>query len=211
MLTAVCILWLAPLSSPDDVDRHIERGKAALENLEYQTAADELMIAASDKGATKAQRFEANLYAGMANVVIGHDVQARLNFLHVLQREPDHQLPPDTPPKILSFFELVRDEVKFTTGAAHPPDPVAPAKTPAGGVPWMLWAGGGALVLGALAATAVLGQALLVEQLLSTPSSPGDVRAGLVLWGRANTVAGPVVVVVSLAAGAGLLVWGLVE
>jgi len=164
---ALPVALSATATRPLSVEEHIRRGQAALADLEYEIAADELMIAASDPAASDEQRLRANLQAGIANRVLGRDVEARLNFHYVLSRQPAAQLPPDTAPKIRSFFELVRQEIldgrssalAAASAPAVPPQPAdrsAAPETRAGSMAWLLGTGGGAtlLVLGA-AATAI--------------------------------------------------------
>lgn len=84
-----------------------------MDALEYETAAEELTIAAIDAGASDDERVEANLYAGMAHRILNRDVDAKLNFVYVLKHRPKTQLPAGTSPKIRNFFELVRQEVEL--------------------------------------------------------------------------------------------------
>ena len=99
----------------------IARGRAAMENLEFETAAEELTIAAIDSGASDDERIEANLYAGIANRILGNDVEAKLNFVYVLKNQPNVQLPDSTTPKVRNFFELIRQEVELTRVRAPAP------------------------------------------------------------------------------------------
>ena len=92
-----------------------------MENLEFETAAEELTIAAIDSGASDDERIEANLYAGIANRILGNDVEAKLNFVYVLKNQPNVQLPDSTTPKVRNFFELIRQEVELTRVRAPAP------------------------------------------------------------------------------------------
>jgi hypothetical protein len=197
------------------VQSRIARGEAALDDLEYEQAADELMLAASDPRATPDQRLKANLLAGVANRIIGRDVEARLNFRHVLQRQPDLRLAEDMPPKVTSFFELVRQEVAAER-AAKAPDPRASASPPgtnAAGdaaaqvddvAPGPPVAGlavlgvGGALLLGGA------GAAIASEAVLSEPTLPPDEKEQWLLIGRVGLGAAAAGVVAAAVGGAGL-------
>lgn len=82
-------------------------------DLEYEAAAEDLMRAAAAADATDEQRLQAHLLAGIANRILGRDVDARLNFRSVLLAAPQTRLPEGTSPKVLSFFETVRQEVEL--------------------------------------------------------------------------------------------------
>lgn len=109
----------------------LARGEAALADLEYEAAAEDLMRAASAADATPELRVQAHLKAGIANRILGRDVDARLNFRSVLLAAPDTRLPEGTPPKVLSFFESVRQEVELERAA--PRASSTPAPDPASG------------------------------------------------------------------------------
>jgi hypothetical protein len=152
---ASVILALAlACQTPPTAEERLARGKALLADLEYEQAATELMLAADDESAPEALRLDAHLHAGMAYVVLERRTEARLSFLYVLRRDPDAALPPDTPPKISSFFQLCRDEVLAMQTAA----PAAPASASAqpeaeAGAAWLplalVGAGAGGVALGA--------------------------------------------------------------
>jgi hypothetical protein len=170
MLAAV--LFALALANPQVAER-ISRARAALDALEYEQAATELMLVVGDSEATEEQRFEANVLAGSANRVLGRDMEARLNFRYVLLRDRAFQLPPDTPPKVSSFFELVRGEVEgerpsSEAGTAAASEPSALVVTEAPGPPMLplalLGAGGALVVLGA-------GAALMAEVALAEPTA----------------------------------------
>ncbi len=99
----------APPSS--GLDAALDEARAACRALDYDICAERALDVVADKRATDAQRFVAHGLAGEANRVMGKDVEARLSFRWILMRDPDAQLPPDTSPKIMTFFELVRGEV----------------------------------------------------------------------------------------------------
>lgn len=128
---------LIAADAPTPAER-IASGIAAFDALEYEAAAVELSLAADDARATEDERVRAQLYAGMCNRVLGRDTDARLNFIYVLKRAPHTELPPDVPPKIRSFFALVREELGISStataspGAGATPAPVdAPPPPPA--------------------------------------------------------------------------------
>lgn len=148
----------------------IERGKVALDQLEYESAAEEMTIVAVSKDATLEEQVEANLYAGIAHRVLGRDVDAKLNFVFVLTHAPETKLPANTTPKIQNFYDLIRLEVERTrrvekqvdspapTASSTLPDETASATTTAESKP----AGAASPVLISLAIAGAGGVAALV-------------------------------------------------
>jgi hypothetical protein len=120
------LLCSALLSASPSATELLSRGDALLADLEYEEAAEELMRAASAPDATEDQRMEAHLKAGIAHRIVGRDVEARLNFRTVLLARPDTRLPPGTSPKVLTFFESVREEVVLERQGAPKAAPPAP-------------------------------------------------------------------------------------
>jgi hypothetical protein len=193
------------------------RGEQALADLEYDLAAEELMRAATAPDATDAQRLRAHLLAGTANRVAGKDVDAQINFRYVLSRAPETQLPANSPPKVLSFFEAVRQDLLAQNEAARqaaaqqalqahgeperrdggaPADDVSPA--PPSGFP-LAW-----VVAGSGAALAVIAGGTLgaVEIYLADASAPGDARGTAQMIGMGAT--GVLAVGTVAAAGGGI-------
>lgn len=125
--TLVGVPAMAFAANEVSVGERIARGKAAMDALEYETAAEELTIAAIDENANEEERIEANLYAGMAHRILNRDVDAKLNFVYVLKHRPQTRLPAGTSPKIRNFFELIRQEVELTR--PRPDDRPAKATT----------------------------------------------------------------------------------
>lgn len=170
-----CLLALSlPILAPPTPAERLAKGKALLAELEYEDAATELMLLANDASAPQDVRLQAHLLAGTAFVVLDRPTEARLAFQYVLRREPDTTLPPDTAFKIVSFFELCRDEVESMNRlAARPAEPAhaaAPPPTPpaaepgdeaatTAAPPWLPYAvaGSGAALLAAGVALALVG------------------------------------------------------
>lgn len=108
----LALLFALTLQTGDSTAAELlARGEKLLAELEYDAAAAELMRAAAAPDANEAERLKAHLLAGIANRVAGRDTEARLNFRNVLLAAPDTHLPEATSPKVLSFFEAVRQEV----------------------------------------------------------------------------------------------------
>lgn len=111
-MPAIAFLVLsAALLAPDPAAQaQLERGHAAVRELEYEAAAEEFMGVATSTNASDEQKLEANLHAGIAHRILGNNVEAKLHFMYVLTRVPDTPLPQGQPPKVTGFYELIRDE-----------------------------------------------------------------------------------------------------
>lgn len=170
----------------------IAHGQQLLEQLDYELASDEFMRAAVDPNATEDQRIMANLYAGIAHRIAGKDVEARGNFRYVLLRKPDWQIEQDASPKVVLFFEGVRQELlaerAATTVAPEPRSlpPAAAAASPAE-------PGGASIAAVVVAATGAAGAlagasgVVYAETSLADPSRPGGERSGLRALGQWST------------------------
>lgn len=128
--------------------------RAAEEALDYDIATDLWMTVISDPATDDELKLEAHLRAGLLQRIRGNDTAARLHFRYVLARDPDHQLPPDTTPKVTGFFELVREEVRMEQRALRNRPPsydagarAAPTEEPE--LPLLAWiaVGTGAVLL----------------------------------------------------------------
>ena len=135
-MLALALLLL--VANPEPVSAKLASAQAAAAALDLDIARDLLLDVVTDPAATPEQQRRAHLLAGEVDRILGKDVDARMHFMWVLQRDPDTQLPPDKPPKISAFFELVRAEVKdrdalgTTASPRSATTPVAstPAETP---------------------------------------------------------------------------------
>jgi len=97
-------------------NRALRRAKRAYEQLEYDDVAPLLrkaLEASSDPGE------EVEIYALLAtmHVMYGRDAQAEQAFVHVLERQPDFELPVDSSPKLFAALEAA--EQSFPS---RPPD-----------------------------------------------------------------------------------------
>jgi hypothetical protein len=180
----------------------IARGETALEQLEYETAALELMLAATDPNATDAEKLRANLLAGVAHRVLGRDLEARINFRYVLLRAPDTKLEGDTSPKVTLFYESVRQEIEAERINRAAPEPAAQRTPPAAeekSFPVV-----GAVVTGVGVVT-LLGSATslaFAETALGDPARLADERAALQSVGQWSTGAMALGAVVAVVGGA---------
>jgi hypothetical protein len=155
-----------------EIEQLFSAAEQAEERLDYEEAAilwTEL-IARPDLSAER--RIAANFNAGRIARIRGQDLEARMHFTHVLQRVPDFRVPPDTPPKVLHLFELVRQEHQSAPArdeVATPPPAEPPPAEDDGLSP--LWIAAGA--------TGALGAALVAAGGLAGWLSYGTEQAAL--------------------------------
>jgi hypothetical protein len=205
------VLLALAIAVASPAEQHFAKGKQLLADLDYEAAAYELMLAATDASADDATRLQANLYAGIAHRVIGKDSDARLNFRYVLLRAPSTRLPPDTSPKVSLYFDSVRQEIEAERAAAPAPPPgpsaaastgpiVAPAAAQTSMAPLTI-AGVTALALGGAAVVAGTGGVLFAETSLSDPDRDGSERSALQNVGQLSTGGAVVGVVVAVVGG----------
>ncbi len=145
---------------------HVDRLVA---ELEYEQAREELLLLLDRDDLDDQTRLEANMKAGIVQRIIGHDVDARLHFINALTIDPDVTLPPGQPPKIRTFFELVRREWEATR---PPPEPVVHEPLPRSGSGMRWWLVGGGAVLAGVAlvvAVAAVGAAAWGEVTFTDP------------------------------------------
>lgn len=205
-LSAVLVLLsIVGSGDPPTAAERIARGKEALQNLEYEAAAEELTIVAVQKEATTEERVEANLYAGIAHRVLGRDVDAKLNFVYVLTHAPQTELPAGTPPKIQNFYDLIRFELEQNRRVSPPPvasaadvTPVVPQKGlgafPLTTLAIAASAGGVALLSGAVA--------LGADAVMAAPDAAGEVKEAAVFIGVPSLAISALGAVVAVGVGA---------
>jgi hypothetical protein len=203
MLCAAALMMLLATSSTKD----LADARAAEADLDYQRAKILLegVLNATDLPAR--ERLEAHFLAGQIERVLGNDTEARLHFLAVLTADPEWQLADDTPPKIRTFFEMVRAEVKdlrrveekkqaaFT---AEPKKPASPAPSSSPQLLGVVVTAGGAALVAVGVGAGVAGELMFAE----TDALFEDRASGrtLALAGWAGAVVGAVVGVVGAAA-----------
>jgi hypothetical protein len=201
-------LWM--MASPA---QHIADGEKAMAALEYETAAYELMLAATDPKATEAQRVHAHLRAGIAHRILGRDTDARVNFRYVLLRAPTTTLDESTSPKVRLFFESVRQEIDAERASAPVAQPVVeaaaapPAEPAREGMSAGAMAGAAVAALGVVTLVGGAGGLVFAENALSDPSRAGAERTSLRTIGQTATVGVGVGALVA-AAGAALFLVG---
>lgn len=200
MLSAALLSSLLLSATPA---QDLAEARAAEADLDYQRAKILLVGLLDRKDMSDREQLEAHYLAGQIERILGNDTEARLHFLKVLSNQPEWLLPPDTPPKVRTFFELVRREVKERRGAeaeaerrrrlaAEPPPPgPGPSGPPLVGT---IVAGGGAALMAVGVASGVAG-----EVMFSQTDAPFEDRA----VGRTLALAGWTGAVVGALVGAG--------
>lgn len=204
MLLSVATLTFLLSASPT---HDLIEARAAEADLDYQRAKILLEGVLNAPNLSERERLEAHFLAGQIERVLGNDTEARLHFLAVLTAEPQWTLADDTPPKIRTFFEMVRAEVKDLRRADQqktsvqpaaevpsPPPQAAPAPPLLGVV---VTAGGAALV------AVGIGAGVVGEMMFAQTNALFEDRASgrtLALAGWTGSVVGTVVGVVGVAA-----------
>lgn len=107
-----CALALTTLLLSATPAQDLAEARAAEAELDYQRAKILLVGLLDRTDMSDRERLESHFLAGQIERILGNDTEARLHFLAVLSKQPEWTLGPDTPPKVRTFFELVRSEVK---------------------------------------------------------------------------------------------------
>lgn len=123
LFTVLVTLSTAPPAG-QKADERLRRGEGQAARLEYESSFHTLQNLVADLSDDDPLMVRARLSAGCVAIVLGRTPEARLHFAWVLERDPAAQLvgPDADSPKIESFFEEVRDEVRERderTRAAH--------------------------------------------------------------------------------------------
>jgi hypothetical protein len=129
----LCVLLVATGVAGD-----LEEAKRAADALEYTRADTILMEVITDPDASEAQLIQAHTLKGVVQLIMGNDTAARLSFLFVLKRRPGAALPSGTPPKVVTFFELIREELSVARPAGTAGSAIVIDAKPRGDV----WVGG---------------------------------------------------------------------
>jgi len=167
------MLWIALtsvlLSATPAQD--LAEARAAEADLDYQRAKVLLVGLLDRSDMSDRERLEAHFLAGQIERILGNDTEARLHFLTVLSTQPEWTLSPDTPPKVRTFFELVRAEVKerrradeeAARKATIEPAPAPPPPPPGPPIAGTIVAGSGAALLAVGVASGVTGELMFAQ------------------------------------------------
>ena len=133
MLTAFAALTLLLCAVSPAQD--LAEARTAEAELDYQRAKSLVVGLLGRSDLSEQERLESHFLAGQIERILGNDAEARVHFGVVLSTRPQWALGPEIPPKVRTFFELVRidvqagrlhDEVTASLPAA-PPAVAAPA------------------------------------------------------------------------------------
>lgn len=204
---ALLVLLIGAPHATGDVAQRLDRADEAVASLEYEDAREVLLDVVSDPDASEDELVRAHMLAGQVDRILKRDVDAKMHFQWVLTRFPDAELPPGHPPKIVSFFEMVRDEVRSRAAERATPSPPAPAlaapqaaaATPAAiaapqesaiaapqgsGAPPLLALASGGLVIVATT-TAVVGEVMFADRRAAWSTRSTAQLLALGAWGAA--------------------------
>ncbi len=163
LVLAISLFALAGTPAED-----LAEARSAEAELDYQRAKI-LLVGLLDRGdLSETESLEAHYLAGQIERILGNDTEARLHFMSVLNKQPEWPLAAETPPKVRTFFELVREEVKERRRAeeANKIEAKAPVPAPAPKGPPVLGiavAGGGAAVMVAGLVGGVAGEMMFAQ------------------------------------------------
>lgn len=133
MLTAFAALTLLLCAVSPAQD--LAEARTAEAELDYQRAKSLVVGLLGRSDLSEQERLESHFLAGQIERILGNDAEARVHFGVVLSTRPQWALGPEIPPKVRTFFEMVRidvqagrlhDEVIASVPAA-PPAVAAPA------------------------------------------------------------------------------------
>lgn len=123
---SVPLLLLLLASGAPLVDDRIVRAETMASDLDLEESRGLLLEVIADPQVSDAQLLRAHLLAGEVDRILGRDVDARMHFFWVLSRDPRARLPEGRPPKVTTFFELVRAEVLASRRNEEPAAPGPP-------------------------------------------------------------------------------------
>ncbi len=99
-----------PLFAQSKAETLLTEAKALFEDMEYDAVIPKAEAVVEDPDSTTQQKLDAYLLKGSSLVIIGNSVDASIPFRSVLRISPNHELPPNESPKIVSVFNLVKQE-----------------------------------------------------------------------------------------------------
>ena len=103
--------WVpTPLLAQSKAETLLIEAKALFEDMEYDAVIPKAEAVVEDPDSTTQQKLDAYLLKGSSLVIIGNSVDASIPFRSVLRISPNHELPPNESPKIVSVFNLVKQE-----------------------------------------------------------------------------------------------------
>ncbi len=180
------------------VAEEIASAKAAEEELDYQRAKKLLDGLLSRSDLLAAERLEVLFLAGVVARTLGNNDDARAHFIALFEKNIDYPAPKATAPKVTTFYEVVRDEVRDQQAkAATPPDIVEQTPPPPSEGPPItaIVAGSGAALFVVGGVAGVVGEAMFADA--SAPFEGRSTGRTLALFGWAGATVGALVAVSS--------------
>jgi hypothetical protein len=107
-----CAVILSSLLLSATPAADLAEARAAEADLDYPRARTLIVGLLNRTDISDRELLEAHYLSGQIERILGNDIEARRHFLIVLSTQPEWSLAPDTPPKVRTFFEVVRTEVK---------------------------------------------------------------------------------------------------
>ena len=110
MLTAFAALALLLCAVSPAQD--LAEARTAEAELDYQRAKSLVVGLLGRSDLSEQERLESHFLAGQIERILGNDAEARVHFGVVLSTRPQWALGPEIPPKVRTFFEMVRIDVQ---------------------------------------------------------------------------------------------------
>jgi hypothetical protein len=88
----------------------LAQAKALFEDMEYDAVIPQAEKIIAHPKSTTHEKLDAYLLMGSSLVIVGNQVDAEIPFRSVLRISPNHSLPSNESPKILSVFNMVKQE-----------------------------------------------------------------------------------------------------
>ena len=105
------LIWVpTPLFAQSTAASLLTEAKALFEDMEYDSVIPKAEAVVKHPESTTQQKLDAYLLKGSSLVIIGNSIDAGIPFRSVLRISPNHELPPNESPKIVSVFNLVKQE-----------------------------------------------------------------------------------------------------
>ena len=88
----------------------LDQAKTLFEDMEYDAVIPQAEKVIAHPNSTTNEKLDAYLLMGSSLVIVGNQVDAEIPFRSVLRISPNHSLPTSESPKILSVFNMVKQE-----------------------------------------------------------------------------------------------------
>lgn len=109
---AVILLSLCSFGQTSPKNPLLDRAVRQVEEGDFEDAIATLTRGIAEPDVTDEQLAEMYRLLGTAHLSLGHEAPAREAFEKLLQARPDYELPKATPPKLLSLYARIKDDVR---------------------------------------------------------------------------------------------------